>query len=63
VLLSQDVFKDEKSEDVTAEQLAMELKSVAIEWKTLRNVRECNCSTPFDHFSRKVRISLVECIE
>ncbi|XP_059484789.1 myotubularin-related protein 6 isoform X1 [Neocloeon triangulifer] len=50
----EEVFRDEKVEiTVTAEQLASELKSVAIEWKTLRNVRECNCSTPFDHSSRK----------
>ncbi|XP_055935036.1 myotubularin-related protein 6-like isoform X3 [Argiope bruennichi] len=34
-------------------QLLEELDSVALEWKTLRNVRECICSTPFDHFSRK----------
>ncbi|GFV60258.1 myotubularin-related protein 8 [Trichonephila clavipes] len=34
-------------------QLMEELDSVALEWKTLRNVRECICSTPFDHFSRK----------
>uniref|UniRef100_A0A2L2YBW1 phosphatidylinositol-3,5-bisphosphate 3-phosphatase n=1 Tax=Parasteatoda tepidariorum TaxID=114398 RepID=A0A2L2YBW1_PARTP len=34
-------------------QLQEEIESVAIEWKTLRNVKECICSTPFDHFSRK----------
>lgn len=40
---------------MSVEQLAAELGSVALEWKTLRNIRECACSTPFDHFSRKVR--------
>ncbi|XP_068211304.1 myotubularin-related protein 6 isoform X3 [Palaemon carinicauda] len=30
-----------------------ELASVALDWKTFRNIRECSCSTPFDHFSRK----------
>ncbi|XP_039294729.1 myotubularin-related protein 6 isoform X1 [Nilaparvata lugens] len=35
------------------EQLASELGSVALDWKTLRNVKECVCSTPFDSFSRK----------
>ncbi|MPC39634.1 hypothetical protein E2C01_033180 [Portunus trituberculatus] len=30
-----------------------ELASVALDWKTFRNVKECSCSTPFDHFSRK----------
>jgi len=38
---------------VTADQLAEELSSVAIDWKTIRNVKECICTTPFDHFSRK----------
>lgn len=36
-------------------QLTDEMDSVALEWKTLRNVYECICSTPFDHFSRKVK--------
>jgi hypothetical protein len=40
---------------MSVEQLAAELDSVALDWKTLRNIRECVCSTPFDHFSRKVR--------
>lgn len=34
-------------------QLIDEMESVALEWKTFRNVHECICSTPFDHFSRK----------
>ncbi|KAG8191986.1 hypothetical protein JTE90_002256 [Oedothorax gibbosus] len=37
----------------TFSQLLEEMDSVALDWKTLRNVRECICSTPFDHFSRK----------
>jgi hypothetical protein len=41
---------------LSVDQLAAELGSVALDWKTLRNIRECVCSTPFDHFSRKVRI-------
>jgi hypothetical protein len=40
---------------MSVEQLAAEMGSVALDWKTLRNIRECICSTPFDHFSRKVR--------
>lgn len=40
---------------MSVEQLAAELGSVALDWKTLRNIKECVCSTPFDHFSRKVR--------
>ncbi|XP_049938411.1 myotubularin-related protein 6 isoform X1 [Schistocerca serialis cubense] len=43
-----------KSKEVlTVDQLAEELNSVALDWRTLRNIRECVCSTPFDHFSRK----------
>ncbi|KAJ1529847.1 hypothetical protein ONE63_006584 [Megalurothrips usitatus] len=38
---------------ITADQLAEEVKSVALDWKILRNIEECSCSTPFDHFSRK----------
>lgn len=38
---------------LSVDQLAAELESVALDWKTLRNIRECVCSTPFDHFSRK----------
>ncbi|XP_025830809.1 myotubularin-related protein 8 [Agrilus planipennis] len=35
------------------EELTKNLDSVALDWKTLRNIKECGCSTPFDHFSRK----------
>lgn len=40
-------------------QLTDEMDSVALEWKTLRNVYECICSTPFDHFSRKVCVHIL----
>lgn len=39
--------------DTNMQQITAELESVALDWKTLRNITECNCSTPFDHFSRK----------
>lgn len=39
------------------QELTKDLESVAIDWKTLRNITECSCSTPFDHFSRKVLFS------
>ncbi|KAK3854666.1 hypothetical protein Pcinc_038871 [Petrolisthes cinctipes] len=29
------------------------VSSVALDWRSFRNIRECSCSTPFDHFSRK----------
>lgn len=37
------------------DQITEELDSVALDWKTLRNVKECVCTTPFDNFSRKVK--------
>lgn len=45
---------DGSLENCLFSQLTDEMDSVALEWKTLRNVYECICSTPFDHFSRKV---------
>ncbi|SPP74768.1 myotubularin-related protein 6 isoform X2 [Drosophila guanche] len=30
-----------------------EIESVAIDWKPMRNVTACSCSTPFDQFSKK----------
>ncbi|XP_043246559.1 myotubularin-related protein 8-like [Amphibalanus amphitrite] len=38
---------------LTADQLTRELDSVAIEWASPRGVRECSCTTAFDHFSKK----------
>jgi myotubularin-related protein 6/7/8 len=48
-------FSSNAADVLSVDQLAAELGSVALDWKTLRNIRECVCSTPFDHFSRKVR--------
>lgn len=39
-------------------QIEEEIGSVALDWKTIKNIKECVCSTPFDHFSRKVFIFL-----
>lgn len=35
-------------------QLRREIDSVCIDWRSLRNIKECVCSTPFDHSSKKV---------
>lgn len=35
-------------------QLENELKTVALEWKSSRNMEECGCSTTFDAFNNKV---------
>ncbi|PSN42829.1 Myotubularin-related protein 8 [Blattella germanica] len=42
-----------QGDGLSVDQLTAELASVALDWKTLRNIRECGCTTPFDHFSRK----------
>ena len=34
--------------------LRREMDSVSLNWRSLRNIKECICSTPFDHFSKKV---------
>ncbi|XP_026317831.1 myotubularin-related protein 8 isoform X2 [Hyposmocoma kahamanoa] len=33
--------------------LEQEVNTVAIDWKSLKNITECSCSTPLDHFSTK----------
>lgn len=38
-------------------QLRREIDSVSLDWRSLRNIKECVCSTPFDHSSKKVRTS------
>lgn len=35
-------------------QLENELKAVALEWKSSRNMEECGCCTIFDAFDKKV---------
>uniref|UniRef100_A0A1B0CYX5 phosphatidylinositol-3,5-bisphosphate 3-phosphatase n=1 Tax=Phlebotomus papatasi TaxID=29031 RepID=A0A1B0CYX5_PHLPP len=35
------------------QQINAEMESVAVDWKSMRNVTVCSCSTPFDQFSRK----------
>lgn len=42
-----------KGGGATVETLSQELETIALDWKTLRNISECICSTPFDHFTRK----------
>lgn len=50
-----DVFGDSDSTDasLTSAQLRHEIDSVAVDWRSLRAIKECVCSTPFDHFSKK----------
>ena len=45
---------------LTSGQLRREIDSVALDWRSLRNIRECVCSTPFDHFSKKVKVLVLK---
>lgn len=48
---------DEKAKlKMKVNQLENELKTVALDWKSSRNMEECGCSTTFDAFNKKVRI-------
>ncbi len=51
-------------ESLCVENLLAELKSVAIEWKVFRNVKQCSCAMPFEPYNKKVRarqVSLTIC--
>ncbi|XP_046747737.1 myotubularin-related protein 6 isoform X1 [Diprion similis] len=39
--------------NISTNQLEKELKSVALDWKSSRNIEECVCSTTFDTFNKK----------
>uniref|UniRef100_A0A2A4IZ43 Reverse transcriptase domain-containing protein n=1 Tax=Heliothis virescens TaxID=7102 RepID=A0A2A4IZ43_HELVI len=46
----------EKASDTIPASFAVlekEVNTVALDWKSIKNVTECSCSTPLDHFSRK----------
>ncbi|XP_032671406.1 myotubularin-related protein 6 isoform X2 [Odontomachus brunneus] len=43
---------DEKAK-LKTNQLENELRTVALEWKSSRNMEECGCSTTFDAFNKK----------
>ena len=44
------------SDSLCVENLLAELKSVAIEWKIFRNVKQCNCAMPFEPYNKKVKL-------
>ncbi|XP_030557838.1 myotubularin-related protein 6 isoform X3 [Drosophila novamexicana] len=41
------------AEQANTQTLTEEISSVALDWKSMRNVTTCSCSTPFDQFSKK----------
>lgn len=48
------IAETSESSSSNLKNITDEISSVAIDWKSLRNVTVCSCSTPFDQFSRKV---------
>ncbi|XP_054263954.1 myotubularin-related protein 6 isoform X2 [Macrosteles quadrilineatus] len=47
------VVGDDPLKGISSGSIKTELESVALDWKPFRNVKECQCSTHFDHFMRK----------
>ena len=41
-------------ESLHVEQILMELQSVAVDWKSLRDVKTCSCALPFEQYTKKV---------
>lgn len=54
------IRREDSGEIMSASLLAEAVESVSLNWRGFRNIRQCVCSTPFDHFSRKVR-TLFKC--
>ncbi|XP_074649739.1 phosphatidylinositol-3,5-bisphosphate 3-phosphatase MTMR6-like isoform X2 [Tubulanus polymorphus] len=46
-------FSSNSSDHTSVEQIMSEINSVAVNWKSFRNVRQCSCTSPFDSFSKK----------
>ncbi|XP_033123580.1 myotubularin-related protein 6-like [Anneissia japonica] len=46
-------YSTEIDEILSANLLNLAVESVCLDWKRIRNIRQCSCATPFDHFSRK----------
>ncbi|XP_072040916.1 phosphatidylinositol-3,5-bisphosphate 3-phosphatase MTMR8-like isoform X2 [Amphiura filiformis] len=47
------IKREDSGEIISASLTADAVESVAADWQSFRNIRQCVCSTPFDHFSRK----------
>lgn len=45
--------RDDSNEVLSASLMNNAVDSVATEWQSLRHIKQCSCSSPFDYFSRK----------
>ncbi|CAH1777080.1 unnamed protein product [Owenia fusiformis] len=43
----------EDNDNLAVDTLLMELHSIAVDWRQLRNVTQCSCAAPFEHFTKK----------
>ena len=48
------MVRSPSSDNLSEDMLRAEVKTVACEWKSLRNVMTCSCATPFDYYVKKV---------
>ncbi|XP_038063077.1 myotubularin-related protein 8-like [Patiria miniata] len=47
------IQREDSGDILSASLLAEAVESVSLNWRGFRNIRQCVCSSPFDHFSRK----------
>ena len=52
--LQSSMIRSPSSENLSEDLLRAEVKTVASDWRTLRNVVTCSCATPFDYYVKKV---------
>ena len=48
------MVRSPSSENLSEDMLRAEVKTVALDWKSLRHVLTCSCATPFDYYVKKV---------
>ena len=49
------ISRSGSQERLNLDQLHLELDSVAVDWRSFRNIFTCSCAFPFDHFTKKAR--------
>lgn len=49
------LIKDDSFDIISSTLLTDAADSVAVDWMSFRNIKQCVCDYPFEHFSRKVR--------
>ncbi|XP_005111133.2 myotubularin-related protein 6 [Aplysia californica] len=47
------LVRSPSSDQLSVDQLIAELKTVAVDWRSFRNVQSCSCASPFDYYVKK----------